>query len=91
MPDLDWDRAAVLDFIVAGTAWMVEELRDDTQLVDLGLNEDEILELAEGLGDEFDVEFGDSAALSWTTVGDVVKAVLGRRRQERPRRGRRRG
>jgi acyl carrier protein len=82
---LDWDRAAVLDFIVAERVWLAEDLRDDTLLVDLGLNEEEVRELADGLEDEFDREFHDTDVLAWHTVGDVVAAALGRDLPRRPR------
>lgn len=88
MAPLDWDRAAVLDFIVDGTAWMTEELRDDTPLVDLGFGEDDLLGLADGLADEFDVELPEERVLAWETVGDVVNAVLGRGLVARRRRRR---
>lgn len=79
MHPLDWDRAAVLSFIVDGTAWMAEELRDDTLLVDLGFGEDDLMGLAEGLEDEFDVQLAAERVLAWLTVGNVVAAVRGRK------------
>jgi acyl carrier protein len=54
----------------------IASVTDDNELVnDLGLDSIELIELAQDLEEEFDIEIPDSAITAAMTVGQVVDAV----------------
>jgi acyl carrier protein len=73
---VDTIAAAVRKVIAEVVAFDIASVMDDNTLVDdLELDSIELVELAQDLEEEFDIEIPDSAITAAMTVGQVVDAV----------------
>lgn len=65
----------VRDFIVKRTNSEAEDIRPDTQLVDLGLDSMSLLTMVLSFETEFGIKISDRQLETLLTVGDLAKLV----------------